>query len=163
MSDLSREPPEGSSSPGLEGYFDDEEDFLSVPVISEEEQLRADAQMPSPQKFNIVLSEYLRKLSPKKRDKALLTQKMYNQIVAVLHEPKDTSTKTAQFRFWAKKHFSFSVYGGVDILCHKTKPVAVKEKIFEVLIHCHAEAKHGGRDKTSSAVSYLIGDIPISY
>ena len=162
MSDYSREPHMGSSSPCLEDCWDDE-DFLSVPIVTAEDQRNANVLFPSPQKFNMVLSEYLRKLSPKKRDKALLTQKMYNQIVAVLLEPKDTTTKTAQFRFWAKKHFSFAVYSGEDVLCHKTKPVAVKEKIFEILLHCHGEANHGGRDKTSSAVSVSICNHRKSY
>lgn len=77
---------------------------------------------------------------------------MYDSVMHVLQDPKSTDTKTAQFRFWAKKMFTMTTFGGDTVICHDNKPVAVKEQIFEVLVHCHQQAGHGGRDKTSAQV-----------
>ena len=130
---------------------------MSVPAFDEEAEKLADKMFPQPHKFNLMVHEYLSNLSPKKREKALLTQKMYNAILRVLLDPKDTTIKTAQFRFWAKKMFQLVDENDHNstIICHDKKPVAVKEQIFEVLCHCHQQAGHGGRDKTSAQVSHV--------
>ena len=96
----------GSGSPGSDEIWADEEDLLAVPEFNPEVERGADPMFPSPHKFNLMVQEYLRNLSPKKREKALLTQKMYDAVLAVLEEPKDTSTKTAQFFRWRLGHMS---------------------------------------------------------
>ena len=142
----------GSTSPDSDSLWANEEDLLTVPEWDADRERVADPMFPSPHKFNLMVLDYLRNLSPKKREKALLTQKMYDAVLAVLRDPKDTSTKTAQFRFWAKKMFNLTQYGVDVVICHDLKPVAVKEQIYEVLCHCHGQAGHGGRDKTSAQV-----------
>jgi hypothetical protein len=142
-----------SNSPESEGLWCDDEDLLNVPPEDPELERTADPMFPSPHRFNVMVGDYLSNLSPKKREKALLTQKMYDAVLCVLQDPKDTSTKTAQFRFWAKKMFQLTTFGGEHVICHDHKPVAVKEQIYEVLCHCHGQAGHGGRDKTSTQVS----------
>lgn len=144
-----------STSPKSDSLWAGDEDLLAVPEFNSSAEQNADPMFPSPHMFNLMVQDYLRNLSPKKREKALLTQKMYDAVLAVLQDPKDTSTKTAQFRFWAKKMFQLTSCGGDSVICHDLQPVAVKEQIYEVLCHCHGQAGHGGRDKTSVQVSKL--------
>ncbi|ORY28628.1 hypothetical protein BCR39DRAFT_468091 [Naematelia encephala] len=123
-------------------------------------QAAAGGIFPSALTFDTMVRDYLNNLSPKKREKALLSQYMYDNVMAVLHDPNCTSIGTAQFRFWAKKMFSLTSFGEETVIVHDGKPVAVKEQIYEVLTHCHAQASHGGRDKTSAQVRRYYSWIP---
>ena len=42
------------------------------------------------------------------------------------------------------------------IVIHENKPVAVKEQLYDVLVQCHGQANHGGRDKTAAQVRPLF-------
>ncbi|KAK8865720.1 hypothetical protein IAR55_000866 [Kwoniella newhampshirensis] len=148
------------SPPDTDELWADPDDLLAIPTYDASIESTADPLFPSPHKFNLMVQDYLRNLSPKKREKALLTQKMYDAVLSVLQDPKDTGTKTAQFRFWAKKMFQLTTFGGEKVVCHDHKPVAVKEQIYEVLCHCHGQAGHGGRDKTSAQVRRYYSWIP---
>ncbi|WVQ97056.1 hypothetical protein IAU59_004166 [Kwoniella sp. CBS 9459] len=148
------------SPPDNDELWADPDDLLAIPAYDPSVESTSDPLFPSPHKFNLMVQDYLRNLSPKKREKALLTQKMYDAVLSVLQDPKDTSTKTAQFRFWAKKMFQLTSFGGEKVVCHDHKPVAVKEQIYEVLCHCHGQAGHGGRDKTSAQVRRYYSWIP---
>ncbi|WVF70687.1 hypothetical protein IAT40_005480 [Kwoniella sp. CBS 6097] len=148
------------SPPDNDELWADPDDLLAIPAYDSAVESTSDPLFPSPHKFNLMVQDYLRNLSPKKREKALLTQKMYDAVLSVLQDPKDTSTKTAQFRFWAKKMFQLTSFGGEKVVCHDHKPVAVKEQIYEVLCHCHGQAGHGGRDKTSAQVRRYYSWIP---
>ncbi|OCF32901.1 hypothetical protein I316_05538 [Kwoniella heveanensis BCC8398] len=148
------------SPPDNDELWADPDDLLAIPAYDASVESTSDPLFPSPHKFNLMVQDYLRNLSPKKREKALLTQKMYDAVLSVLQDPKDTSTKTAQFRFWAKKMFQLTSFGGEKVVCHDHKPVAVKEQIYEVLCHCHGQAGHGGRDKTSAQVRRYYSWIP---
>nr|XP_031858741.1 uncharacterized protein CI109_005836 [Kwoniella shandongensis]KAA5525813.1 hypothetical protein CI109_005836 [Kwoniella shandongensis] len=148
------------SPPETDELWADPDDLLAIPTYDASIESTADPLFPSPHKFNLMVQDYLRNLSPKKREKALLTQKMYDAVLSVLQDPKDTGTKTAQFRFWAKKMFQLTTFGGEKVVCHDHKPVAVKEQIYEVLCHCHGQAGHGGRDKTSAQVRRYYSWIP---
>ncbi|WWC96754.1 hypothetical protein V866_003627 [Kwoniella sp. B9012] len=156
----SHSPIDGGSGSGGEELWCDPDDLLAIPIYDPLTESQADPLFPSPHKFNLMVQDYLKNLSPKKREKALLTQKMYDAVLSVLQDPKDTSTKTAQFRFWAKKMFQLTTFGPEKVVCHDHKPVAVKEQIYEVLCHCHAQAGHGGRDKTSAQVRRYYSWIP---
>lgn len=37
-------------------------------------------------------------------------------------------------------------------ICHEGKPVAIREKLFKILVKAHMKCQHGGRDKTSTQV-----------
>lgn len=37
-------------------------------------------------------------------------------------------------------------------ICHEGKPVAIREKLYKILVKAHKECQHGGRDKTSHQV-----------
>lgn len=104
----------------------------------------------------MLADDYLLSLSPKKREKALLSNAIYQKILMVLLQPKNTQVSTAQFRFWAKKMFTLSTTETHHIVCHSGKPVATKECLYDVLVYCHRKSSHGGRDKTSAEASNLI-------
>lgn len=114
---------------------------------------------PTRGQFEDLLNEYILSLSPKKRDKALIPQKRYDNIAAVLKDPKCTTIESAQFRFWAKKMFRLSTEDG-SIVCHEGKPVAVREQLYQVLTESHNRAQHGGRDKTSAEVRKHYSWVP---
>jgi hypothetical protein len=107
---------------------------------------------PTAAQFNAMMDEYLNSLSPKKQAKALLTQQMYDDILTVLLTPTETKIGSAQFRFWAKKMFKLVSTQVAHIVIHENKPVAVKEQLYDVLVQCHGQANHGGRDKTAGQV-----------
>ena len=102
--------------------------------------------------FQAMVDEYLTSLSVKKQTKALLSQQMYDDILHVLLHPAEAKVGSAQFRFWAKKMFKLISTQVAHIVIHENKPVAVKEQLYEVLVQCHGQANHGGRDKTAAQV-----------
>jgi hypothetical protein len=110
---------------------------------------------PTAAEFQAMVDEYLNSLSVKKQTKALLTQQMYDDVLSVLLHPAETKVGSAQFRFWAKKMFKLISTQVAHIVIHENKPVAVKEQLYEVLVQCHGQANHGGRDKTAAQV-YLF-------
>ena len=140
-------------------------DFAALyPVHQAQESYQG---FPSADQFNAMVDEYLGSLSPKKQAKALLTQQMYDDILAVLLHPTETKIGSAQFRFWSKKMFKLVSTQVAHIVIHENKPVAVKEQLYDVLVQCHGQASHGGRDKTAAQVftpsSYSEGHILISF
>ncbi|KAF9579377.1 hypothetical protein BGW38_004395 [Lunasporangiospora selenospora] len=85
---------------------------------------------------------------------------MYQKILMVLIQPKNTQVSTAQFRFWAKKMFTLSTTPTYHVVCHSGKPVATKECLYDVLVYCHRKSSHGGRDKTSAEVRQHYSWVP---
>lgn len=131
-------------------------DDIVLPHFDPESDFRAILGFTTPSDFRTIITKYLSELSPKKRAKALLAQKCYDDIMYCLKNPKATDVRTAQFRHWARKMFSLTDFNGSIVICHDNRPVAVMEQIYEVLVHCHAQCNHGGRDKTSAQVSRLF-------
>ena len=115
---------------------------------------------PTADQFAEMMHEYLSSLSPKKQAKALLTQAMYDDIREVLLHPTETKTGSAQFRFWSKKMFKLVSVQSTHIVIHENKPVAVKEQLYDVLVQCHGQAAHGGRDKTAAQVRKFYSWVP---
>ena len=116
-----------------------------------------DSQLPTVRAFEELLNEYVMSLSEKKRDKALIGQVRYNNIRAVLRDPKCTTIESAQFRFWAKKMFVLDYQADETgrtglVVMHEGKPVAIREHLYGILTTAHIHCQHGGRDKTSSQV-----------
>lgn len=115
---------------------------------------------PPENEFDGIVSEYIAALNPRKREKALMTQAMYDSILAILVNPNNTRDSTAQFRFWTKKMFRLVTTAHAQVVIHENRPVAVKEQIYDVLVQCHAQCSHGGRDKTSNQVRRYYSWIP---
>jgi hypothetical protein len=146
--------PLGQQDPiaGAEGSLPTDLSALYPIQLSEE----AYQGFPTALQFNDMVNDYLSSLSAKKQAKALLTQQMYDDVLQVLLHPTETKTGSAQFRFWAKKMFklvSTQVDSRIEhFAIHENKPVAVKEQLYDVLVQCHKQANHGGRDKTAAQV-----------
>ncbi|KAI9310299.1 hypothetical protein BX666DRAFT_1870331, partial [Dichotomocladium elegans] len=117
-------------------------------------------EFPSPNEFEGIIMDYLKNLSAKKRDKALVDAERYDLILQVLKDPRNTSISTAQFRFWVKKMFQLVRVDMRDIVYHDHKPVATREQIYDIVVCAHHEAHHGGRDKTSALVRRRYSWIP---
>ncbi len=134
----------------------------------------------SREEFAVIMDRYLNSLSRKNREKALLTQAVYNDVLTLLKAGKaaeefpdgtstdadgnpvppaeqhldiDPSLDTPQFRFWVRKMFALQQMNDVEVVAHNGKPVAVQEQLYDILIHCHAQTNHGGRDKTAHMVN----------
>lgn len=134
-------------------WFTDEEVDNHPPVRNAESDIAAEKGHPTPHDVAVIVYEYIKSLTPKKREKVLFSHAMYLHITAVLRDPNDNTTKTANFRNWVRRTFTIQLFDHDEVLCHEHKPVAVREQVYEVLCHCHHQAGHGGRDKTSAQVS----------
>ncbi|KAG6377783.1 hypothetical protein JVT61DRAFT_14556 [Boletus reticuloceps] len=64
--------------------------------------------LPTYAEYKRIEANYLHSLSPRKRDKALITQAMFDKIWDVLHQPEACTIQTPQFRFWVRKMFTLS-------------------------------------------------------
>ncbi|KAF8127641.1 hypothetical protein EV363DRAFT_1343981 [Boletus edulis] len=64
--------------------------------------------LPTYAEYKRIEANYLHSLSPRKRDKALITQAMFDKIWDVLHQPEACTVQTPQFRFWVRKMFTLS-------------------------------------------------------
>lgn len=128
----------------------------------EEEQIMSRDQvgLPTYMQWQVVLEDYLQGLHERKREKALISEEMYELIYDVLLTPQETTVSTPQFRFWVRKMFKLADVDSGTVIVHDGKPVAVKEHIYEVLCMCHAEAGHAGRDKTCSVLRQYYTWIP---
>lgn len=132
------------------------------------------AGFPTYVQYKRLENAYLTSLSDRKRDKALITQEMFDNIWDVLSKPETRDIETAQFRFWVRKMFTFSDpedtmvmignSGATDaemrVVLHEGRPVAIKEQLYELLVYCHGRAKHGGRDKTCAVIRQHYSWVP---
>ncbi|KAI0084312.1 hypothetical protein BDY19DRAFT_972263 [Irpex rosettiformis] len=130
------------------------------------------ARLPTRVEFDKVQEEYVQSLSIRKREKALLTQEMFDDIWDVLQDRMLSKTRTPQFRFWVRKMFTLSVQplglpghaeNGQDlkpVILHEGRPVAVKSQIYDIIGHCHQLCQHGGRDRTMTQVKVLYSWVP---
>lgn len=89
---------------------------------------------PTSDAFDVMTAAYLENLAPRKRMKALIDQELYDKALTVLMDPRQTTTTTAQFRFWTKKMFKLVEFNGEFVVTHEGRPVAVKEQIYDVLV-----------------------------
>ncbi|KAK2791492.1 hypothetical protein FQN53_002601 [Emmonsiellopsis sp. PD_33] len=120
---------------------------------------------PDVAEFDQLVESYVRDLSSKKQDKALIHSRRAANIRTVLIDPKNTAVESAQFRFWVKKMFKLEPHDSRTpdskrLICHEGKPVAIREKLFKILTRAHQQCQHGGRDKTSTQVRKLYSWVP---
>ena len=134
------------------------------------------AGLPTREEYEQVEQAYLDSLSSRKREKALLTQAMFDDVWDVLHNPRDSKLRTPQFRFWVRKMFVLS-YANQDpnedganahrseedlqpVILHEDRPVALREQIYDIVSYFHRVSGHGGRDKTMAHVRERYSWIP---
>ena len=115
---------------------------------------------PSIAEYTDIEDTYLKNLSSRKREKALISQEMYDSIHTVLMDPSNTTFGNPQFRFWVRKMFVLASFQGEYTVTHDDKPVAAKEQIYQILVHCHGECYHGGRDKSCAQIKQYYSWIP---
>src|SRR5882762_3098352 len=130
---------------------------------------------PTHAQYKRIESIYLTSLSPRKRDKALITQTMFDNIWDVLHDPDTREVETAQFRFWVRKMFALSdpqptqiftagdattTVSSVPVVLHENRPIAIKEQLYELFVYCHGRSNHGGRDKTCAVIRQHYSWVP---
>lgn len=130
---------------------------------------------PTNDQYKQIEAAYLASLSPRKRDKALITQAMFDNIWDILHDPDTREIQTAQFRFWVRKMFvlsdpqptqvftsgdSCTRISSVPVILHENRPVAIKEQLYELFVYCHGLSNHGGRDKTCSVIRKHYSWVP---
>lgn len=121
---------------------------------------------PTYDQYKRIEAAYLESLSPRKRNKALISQSMFDKIWDVLHQP-NALLCTPQFRYWVRKMFTLSKIDAEDyvgeapvVILHENKPVAVQEQLYEVFCYCHEESNHGGRDKTCAVIREHYSWVP---
>ena len=127
---------------------------------------------PTYEQFLRIEEEYLSSLSERKQPKALISQSLFDKIYAVLQNGSEDRASTAQFRFWVRKmfvlaypqtsfnHNTTSSQPPEPVVLHDKRPVAIKERLYEVLCYCHAVARHGGRDKTCATLRLHYSWVP---
>ncbi|OJT08750.1 hypothetical protein TRAPUB_360 [Trametes pubescens] len=128
---------------------------------------RRELGMPTREEYATVEAEYLASLDYRKKAKALISRKMFDNIWSVLHRPNDVEIETPQFRWWVRKMFKLEARTGTDlqhegdykaesgsplVVVHDGKRVAVKEEIYAILCFCHERSGHGGRDRTATEI-----------
>ncbi|KAH9837687.1 uncharacterized protein C8Q71DRAFT_706588, partial [Rhodofomes roseus] len=124
--------------------------------------------MPTREQYKAIEDEYIQSLHPRKREKALLSQAMFDMIWDVLHDPLRSRVGSPQFRWWVRKMFVLSHVrpagsddaAGTPVVLHEDRPVALKEQIYEVLCYCHDLSNHGGRDKTTMVIRAHYSWVP---
>ncbi|CAF3196073.1 unnamed protein product [Rotaria socialis] len=110
------------------------------------------------------VDKYINSLSKKFRDKSVIKQQVYNDILKCLLLPKGTSSDpySSAFVYWSKQKFLLIKVAGIDIVvCAKLKkPVCVYEAFYNVINEAHTNVSHGGREKTSSELNSQYSWIP---
>ncbi|CAI7608854.1 unnamed protein product [Penicillium viridicatum] len=100
---------------------------------------------PTREEFDQLINNYIGSLASQKQDKAFIDAKRARNIRAILISPKGTAVETSQFR--PIRHMKHR-----RMICHRGKPVAIREKLFKILTKAHQKCQHGGRDKTFARI-----------
>ncbi|CAF3991555.1 unnamed protein product, partial [Rotaria sp. Silwood2] len=110
------------------------------------------------------LDEYINSLHEKYREKCVIKQRVYNDILQCLLLPKGTASEScsSKFVYWAKSHFNLVKIAGNDIVtCVKSKkPLCVYEAFHKIIFEAHIAVSHGGREKTYSEISSQYSWLP---
>ena len=64
-----------------------------------------DLGMPSREEFAAMEEQYIASLDPRKQAKALISQAMFDSVWLALHNPRDNTIGSPQFRWWVRKMF----------------------------------------------------------
>ncbi|CAF4996115.1 unnamed protein product [Rotaria sp. Silwood1] len=105
------------------------------------------------------VDNYIDSLSENFREKSVIKQQVYNDILKCLLLPKGTSTHpySSTFVYWAKQKFILIKIAGIDIVaCAKSKkPVCVYEAFYNVITEAHVNVSHGGRVMTRLQIDLI--------
>ena len=134
-----------------------EDNFITTSQIQTQSGIATVApdntQLLSAEDFSLILNQYINDLSFQKKDKRLISSNRLTKIEAVLRNPNCTTIESPKFRFWARKMLCLGLNSNNrECVMRGDKPVAVREKLYQVLTTAHCVVQHGGRDKTSTRV-----------
>ncbi|KIP06766.1 hypothetical protein PHLGIDRAFT_72197, partial [Phlebiopsis gigantea 11061_1 CR5-6] len=127
--------------------------------------------VPTQGQYDDLITEYIKSLSVRKREKCLISQDMFDDIWDVLHNPSDAKIRTPQFRFWVRKMFTLGSTAKnillsneeddvVQVILHEGRPLAVKEQVYDILSYYHVLTGHAGRDRTMAEVKKSYSWVP---
>lgn len=110
------------------------------------------------------LEKHINSLSERFREKSVIKQSFYNDIVKCLLLPKEKPSGlfSAKFNYWVKQNFIIINIAGVNIACciKSRKTICIYESYFKVIGEAHANISHGGRDKTIFELNKQYSWIP---
>lgn len=108
------------------------------------------------------------------RTRKLLTRSDYDTIKAILKnlEQETPKTESISYRYWVKKNFTIQKIGVNDIVMKigsrrskknndndNTKPLLVKEELYDAFCEAHLQNDHGGLNQTWNNVKKKWGGI----
>jgi hypothetical protein len=132
--------------------------------------IREPVGFPTLAEYKRVEAAFVSSLHPTKREKALISQEMFDNIWDILQDP-NSREQTPQFRWWVRKMFTLStntVSSGSwqssmaepPVVLHENRPLATVGQLYQLLCYCHARADHGGRDRTLVIVRQHYSWVP---
>ncbi|KKZ68763.1 hypothetical protein EMCG_05630 [[Emmonsia] crescens] len=104
---------------------------------------------PNVAEFGQRVASYIRRLPDELGDKATISWSMAGKIGKALI---GDTTESVEFQEWSKKMFTLMRVNGRASVCREGKPIAIREKLFRILIMAHQECEHGDQKSTSAEV-----------
>lgn len=120
------------------------------PIGSVEDFVEMTPNSPSPPTPSVG-DDFTRSLSPSPKTPLVIPDQL--GVPNAVDTDGARAPQNSQFRFWAKKNFALGTVGGVSVVAHNQKLVAVQEQLYDILVYCHEQTNHGGRDKTNALVT----------
>ncbi|KAG2356836.1 hypothetical protein BDR07DRAFT_1612866 [Suillus spraguei] len=148
------ERPLHSSSPALSDEPDCDE-CPSSPILDTADKLG----FPTYTQYKRIEMAYLESLSPRKRDKALISQCMFDK--SGMYYTNRTHALSGHHSFVSGTPDAEDDDSEVPVvILHENRPVAVQEQLYDLFCYCHEESNHGGRDKTCAIIRQHYSWVP---
>ncbi|CAF4552577.1 unnamed protein product [Rotaria sp. Silwood2] len=110
------------------------------------------------------VDKHINSLSVKFRQKCVIKQNVYDDIIKCLTLPKGkpSGLYSSKFIYWVKQNFILMKLSGIDIGCciKLKKPICIYEAYYNVISEGHAAVSHGGRHKTAFELNAHYSWIP---
>ncbi|CAF4136195.1 unnamed protein product, partial [Adineta steineri] len=93
--------------------------------------------------------QHINSLNIKFQEKAVITNKMNEKIIACLQNNLSSTENNSRFISWCRNSFALRVIGTRQFLCDIKfgKPILLYENMYDIYKKIHTETAHGGRDK----------------
>ena len=108
--------------------------------------------------YNSVLEQYLQTLDSTRHDFSIPQEKCDKIEVCLRLAPGERYLYGAKFKVRSHQHFKMEEIGARNVLyCKKlSKPIVTKERLFDVVLQCHVNVGHSGRDKTWAQIKFSL-------
>ena len=149
-------------------------DATSIGIAQQEIATISRPGFPTRAQYKHIETVYVNSLSPQRKEKALISQHMFDRIWDVLQN-KDKSPEDGQFKFWVRRNFVFGTFNKASldsgilartiaenqvVVLHEGALVALQEQMYDLLCYAHGSVNHGGRDKTLAAIRKFYTWVP---